>query len=332
MRGSVQVALRCAVLAALLTGGVRRIAAEELSGFFPAGAEYAVVFNTERLLELPSMRKMLDGGDGENLLADQVAAFEDCYQLTIDDCRRIAFVGGGRNLRGVLIELGKPESELEKAFLTRGGGYAKTTIRNHTVHLLVDETLGSFGASKIGLSFLSPQVVLATEEEYLTPFFDALARGTQKFRPGGSELGWARFNVAAMTAKYQKKKKNDFFGSTFRDIRSIGVDFNTAGTGDDGWNLRAVAECVSAEKAQQLQTVLPSCLMLAANLLLANDSDLGMKFIKATDISADGANVTLHVKISPELAERFGSYFTSESIRRQNAPGSGHSPQTVNQR
>ena len=307
--------------------------------FIPAGTEYVIAFDVDALRRIPAVREALesdseeDGDDeeetasGGSFFGDQLAAFEDQYQVKLADCHELLFAGGGRRLRGLLIEVEKPEKELVQSLRAiHGKSYERITVRNHPIHLLSDPTLASFGASKIGLSYLGSQTVLVTEEEYLAPFFDGLnasadSRHAGVIVPEGKPIAWGYFNVGTMIARRNKKQQQtDFLGVFFRDIRSIGAKLDYPGHADKEWRLVAIAQCADSKAAEQIQRSLPSYLMLAVNLLFAGDPELGMNLIKATNISVDGNRVTLDMEISAALATRLGDYLAAESDRRMIAP------------
>ena len=304
--------------------------------FIPAGTEYVIAFDIDELRRIPAVREALESDSGEDdgdsagngsFLEDRLAAFEDLYQVKLADCRELLFAGGDRRLRGLLVEVAKPEKELVQSLREiHGKAYERITVRNHPIHLLSDPTLASFGASKIGLSYLGPQTVLVTEEEYLAPFFDGLGASANTRRasvivPEGNPIAWGYSNVGSMIARRNKKQQQvDFLGVFFRDIRNVGVRLEYPGHADKEWRLVAIAHCADSKGAEQIQRSLPSYLMLAVNLLFAGDPELGMNLIKATNISVDGNRVTLDMEISAALATRLGDYLAAESDRRLIAP------------
>ncbi len=283
----------------------------ELLKYLPAGTEYVIALDVDQLRKLPAAQE--EGGSLENY----GAAFEDRYQLKLEDCRSLLFVGGGKRLRGVLIDLLKPENELVALLKDHGRTYEKSFVRKHTVHLVADETLVSFGASKIGLSYLDSRSVLATEQEYLAPFFDGLQANEASRRaavsvPEGEPLAWGFCNVAAVTAKKKSKgKKAGVADSFLQNIRTVGAKLDYVGENDVCWQLQAVALCTDAKSAEMMRSALPGYLMLMTNLLMAKEPELGMELLKTMKFSAHGNKLSLDVKISAGLAGRLETFFSA---------------------
>lgn len=96
--------LRTGILLLAVAGASLRAAAPELLKFVPAGTEYLVSVNLERLREVPGLRAALESNED---VASRLAEFENTYNLKLEDCRQLLFVGGGKCLRGMLVETGE---------------------------------------------------------------------------------------------------------------------------------------------------------------------------------------------------------------------------------
>ena len=108
--------------AALLAAGcMLSLAAENaLLKYIPAGTEYTVSVNLANLRALPGYAEIT------RMAKDQLEMFQTQYGISPESCSRLLFAGGGRKLRGLLIETTAPGAKLGELVRARPGSASGT--------------------------------------------------------------------------------------------------------------------------------------------------------------------------------------------------------------
>lgn len=300
--------------AALLAAGcMLSLAAENaLLKYIPAGTEYTVSVNLANLRALPGYAEIT------RMAKDQLEMFQTQYGISPESCSRLLFAGGGRKLRGLLIETTVPEAKLAELLRARPGSSTGTVEGRKAYFLQLDASLTG-EARKIGLLYLSPEVVLATEEEYFPQFLRGLSASEELRRglvevPADEPPVWGCFNVASML---KKEKQNPGIMFLY-DVRRIlvGLTF-PEGTAAE---FKADALCNNPQAAQMIAQLVPSYMALGAQFAFAENPQLGADFLKAFRYSTEGTRTTVVLTVSDDLAGKLQEFGQSKIMPPDQVP------------
>ena len=293
---------------------VTAAAGDALLKYIPAGTEYAVSVDADALRKLSFFKDLSTNSDAKTFLED----FERDYNIRLEDCSELLFVGGGRRLRGMLAETRLSEQALASRLRKFGDRFSISGEGGRKLYCLLSADSIVSSRITIALTYLEPQVVLATEREYIAPFFAGLAAPAEARRalvtaPKGRPLAWSFLRVEALTGG--KKKKNDLSSMFLKGMRTAYLELNVAGDGS-GWRLDGSALCANAASAQQIAMLLPTYLQLGAGLLFADDPALGREFLQQVKIIPDNDRVILELNVPKSLADRLGGFLESQAKKR----------------
>ena len=284
--------------------------------YLPTGTEYVVSADADALRKLPFVRNLLTSGNSD--LKAYRENFERDYNLRLEDCSRLLWVGGGKRIRGMLAETRIPESALAARFRRFGDRFSISAERGRKLYCL--ESTDSIPAARttVALTYLTPGLVLATEQEYIAPFLNGLtAPGSNRLRqiraPRGTPPAWSFINVGALTSG--KKKQKSFADVMLRGVRTIEIEFQPAADGF-GWRLSGIAWCRDASQAAMVSMQVPMLLQLGAGLLFADDPALGADLLRRVKIAPDRDLVRFELDVSKSLAGRLGIFLENEAKKR----------------
>ena len=291
-------------------------AGEELLKFVPAGTEYTVGVNAESLRNLSLFREMT--GDGSDA-GDVLAQFEKDYNLRFSDCRELLFVGGGARLRGLLAEISIPEADLARRLRSFGDRFSLEGEAGRKLYCIRTDNPAGLSAT-VGVAYLAPGIVLATERKYVAPYLAASAVPVEKrtarlIAPNGEPLVWSFIDVKSILAKSNRKDRDGLAGSMLKGLNTFSAELNAIGEGAF-WRLDAVARCADEKSAQQLAFTVPVYLQLGASLLFSDDPVLGREFLQQVKIMPDGDRVVLELAVSRAFAERLVRYIGEQAKKR----------------
>lgn len=304
-------------------------AGDALLKYIPAGTEYVVSADVDALRKLPFFRKLAESDDPDAKAYRE--GFENDHGFRLEDCSELLFVGGGKRLRGVLAATRVSERELRERFRKLGDRFSISGERGRQLYCVTtDESIPSQRRT-IAIAYLEPQLVLATEREYVAPFLAGLAAPAETRArlvqvPKGGPLAWSFINVQALRAG-RKKKKNDFPGMMLNGIRTVELCLEAVGDGS-AWRLTGTALCIDEANAQMAAMQFPVLLQIGAGMLFADDPALGADFLRQVKIAPDRDRVILELNISKPLAERLGRFLESQAKKRI-APPDPVPPQTA---
>ncbi len=320
------------VLAVILLAGTAAAAGvEELLKFLPSGSEYVIAVDLDRFRTTSGYAKMLQDNAE---LKEWIAQFEEQYQVRLKECRSLLWAGGGKRVRGTLLEVAVSEQALVKSLKAAGGRYSAGKLEGRTIHYLVPENGLLKPEMRFALCYLAPTVALVTEDRYLGPFLAGLkapgaSRPVQLERPEGTPVAWASFDVRSMLPGHGKKN-NPLLGA-FGNLRRALVDLNF--TGDDGRGivLKATGTCRDANSAALLGMTLPSYFGMGVAFLFAQDAQLGQQMLNALHTGSDGNRVTAELVLDAALVEQACGYLAGE-IRSRIIPPDPVPPDLQNRR
>lgn len=314
--------LRTGILLMLAVAGASlRAAAPELLKFVPAGTEYLVSVNLERLREVPGLRAALESNEE---VASRLSEFENTYNLKLEECRQLMFAGGGKRLRGMLVATEVPEARLSSTLAALPGGrYSAAAAGERKVHYVTADRSVPEERVKLALCYLDAGSVLATEEPYLAHFLEGLKtdsaiRLAAVEVPAGNPVIWGFLNVRSLTAG--NKRKASLFQVFFRDLRRVVWEIASGGEHGGALTLSATGTCRNEQSAALLNASLPGYLAMAANLLFAAEPALGGQVVNSLKSRVDGKKVYAELKLSEELTSSIGRYLKREAERRMMPP------------
>lgn len=288
----------------------------ELLNFVPAGAEYVISVDAEALQKLTYFKNLTGSrSDARVFLED----FERNYNLRLSDCTDLLFVGGGSRLRGLLAETSVPEPELAQRLRRFGSRFSIEGEAGRKLYCLrTDESIPG-NRITVGVAYLGPRAVLATDRRYIAPFLTALAvpaeqRKTPLVTPKGEPLAWGFVDVGTILAG-TKKSRADFGNAMLKGVNTVFAELNVIGDGDS-WRLDAAAQCDNARNARQFALLVPAYLQVGASLLFSDDPALGREFLQQLKIMPDGSRVILELAVSRSLAERLARYLELQAKKR----------------
>ncbi len=285
--------------------------------FVPAGAEYVVGVNAESLRKLSLFRELT----GERSEAGEVLTqFEQDYNLRFTDCRELLFVGGGSRLRGLLAGVSIPEAELARRLRGFGNRFSLEGEAGRRLYCIRTDNPAAGGSVAVGVTYLAPDVVLATERKYVAPFLGrssvpAENRRLRAIAPDGDPLVWSYVDLKSILSKSKQRSSGGFGSTMFKGVNHIFAELNVIGDGEF-WRLDATARCVDAKSAQQFAFAVPGFLHLGASLLFSDDPVLGREFLQKLKIMPDGNRVILELAVSRAFAERLVRYLGEQAKKR----------------
>ena len=153
----------------LAFAAVTAAAGDALLKYIPAGTEYAVSVDADALRKLSFFKELSTNSDAKTFLED----FERDYNIRLEDCSELLFVGGGRRLRGMLAETRLSEQALASRLRKFGDRFSISGEGGRKLYCLLSADSIVSSRITIALTYLEPQVVLATEREYIARFSPA---------------------------------------------------------------------------------------------------------------------------------------------------------------
>ncbi len=298
----------------LAVGFAFSLAAENLLvKYVPAGTEYAVSINLANLRALPGYAEL-----AENPAVKGQFEMLRQYGITPESCSRLLFAGGGKKLRGLLIETTLPETKLAELLKAQPGS-STGAVEGRKAYFLQTDAAVTGEARKFGFLYLTPGVVLATEEEYFPQFLRGLAASEAVRKdlvevPAGEPPVWGCFNLSSML---KKEKQNPMIMFLY-DIRRLlaGLTFPEGQTAE----IRAEALCTDPQSAQLVAQMVPGYMALGVQFAFADDPQLGTDFMKAIRCSVEGDRAIAVLTISNELAERLKAFGQSKMMPPDQVP------------
>ncbi len=314
--------LRSGILLLLAVAGASlRAAVPELLKFVPAGTEYLVSVNLERLREVPGLRAALESNEEA---ASRLSEFEKTYSLKLEDCRRLLFAGGGKRLRGMLVETELTEAELAASLAPlTGSRYSTAMAGERKIHYVTADRSVAADRIRLALCYLDAGSVLATEEPYLAHFLEGLnmdqaIRLAAVDAPSGDPVIWGFLNVRSLVSG--RKQNASLFQVFFRDLRRVVWEIAAGGEHGGALTLAAAGTCRNEQSAALLNASLPGYLAMAVNLLFAADPALSGQVMKSLTSRVEGKKVYAELKFSEELTTSVGRYLKREAERRMMPP------------
>ena len=325
-------ALRGAIGAVLLLAGTFLGAAEaDLLRFIPAGVDYLVSVNVEKLLQSKGFESLRRQSD---FLQDSISDFEDDYRLKLADCRRVIWVGGGRYIRGVLVETTVSEAALGERLepLRKKKRFREASLRGKKVFVVKTGESIPTERREIVILYLTPTVVLASENGYLQYFLqgiDAPWQMKERFTsPAGDPLAWGFVSVQRLVQG--SKKKNPLQAGLLNGLRSVFGSVDLVGNAGTDLLIQTAADCRDANSAQMLRGNVVNYLAIGSVLVFGDNPDLGAEVLSKIKISPKGNQLVGRALLEEPLLKRLGEYFGTQAAKRMippdPIPGTGSAP------
>ncbi len=296
---------------------VSAVAEDVLLKFVPAGTEYVVSVDVEALRKT-SLLRPLDASAAESGVDAIREEFEREHGFRLEDCSRLLFAGGGKRLRGMLVQTGVPEPVLTERLRKLGDRFSTSTDQGRTFyHLLTTDSIPDLRRT-ITATYLAPDVILASEHKYIGPFLLAgLGKSPTIQAAPGKPPVWSFFDIDAMTGG-KKKKKRDIAAILLNGVRTIRVELNTMEK--SGWKITGEALCKDAASARNAAMQLPLYLQFGASVLFADDPNLATELMNQLKVTPENERVRLELNIPGELADRIRGFLESQAAKRLAPP------------
>ena len=135
----------------LAFAAVTAAAGDALLKYIPAGTEYAVSVDADALRKLSFFKELSTNSDAKTFLED----FERDYNIRLEDCSELLFVGGGRRLRGMLAETRLSEQALASRLRKFGDRFSISAEGGRKLYCLLSADSIVSSRITIALTYLS---------------------------------------------------------------------------------------------------------------------------------------------------------------------------------
>ncbi len=309
-----------------ITGMTLTAADSELLKQVPAGIDNLVFVNMERIRAL----KLLEVGFSTGILG-KLAELETNYHLKLDDCQALLLLSGGEELSGVIASTSLSEETLVEQLRKVGGNrYSAEPRGGKTIHFVTSSQPSQKNTPvRIGICFLKPGIILATEEVNLERMLTGTGTGSwQRSVASGSTVEppiWGIMNVRMLIAG--KSRRATMLQMFFHDLNRVDWTLDVPKGETDAMLLSGIGTCTDAQGATTLNDSLPSCLTLLVNMLLSSNPDLAETAVQTIKSRVNGNQIQGELILTSKMLVELINSLQQGLIRR--VPATGSSPVPV---
>jgi len=282
----------------------------------PAEADYVISFDLEKLQQQPvirDMQKSIDEGAA-------MAALNRELQLPPEKLTAAMFVGGGRKLRGLFIQVKVPEKELH-ALLMKQRGVRVENRGGRMFYLLPPLSTEKPLDQGIAISVIAPDLLFVTFDKYASYYWTALKRGyhpafQSKIALNNAPL-WVLIELQKISADEGRKKgkkaqqENVYLQLGTSVYRIWGAFLPGAGSENHG-RISLEALCRDAETAQNSLFPLQMIAAIGINAIMPENPDIAAKITERMRPRVDGNSCLINMDVDQTLLQSVSSALSKQ--------------------